>query len=64
MGGAAGLGAALPPAHPGCRLRLHAPSLTVFACNLMPAEDGMNYCRILDDQFVGSCLQLPEDLDK
>lgn len=27
-------------------------------------EDGMNYCRILDDLIVGSCLQTPADLDK
>ncbi|KAL4443451.1 hypothetical protein ABPG75_011188 [Micractinium tetrahymenae] len=27
-------------------------------------EDGMNYCRILDDLIVGSCLQTPADVDK
>ena len=27
-------------------------------------EDGTNFCRILDDLIVGSCLQRVEDLDR
>jgi hypothetical protein len=27
-------------------------------------EDGINFAEILDDLMVGSCLQIPEDVDR